>query len=167
MKIKRATDKVAPPTAEAKPKRKIRAKKAEGEGELKKALDVIANLPPPAPHVQRDEGVLMVRRCRYAEGVVLEESADEQRVPTPKFEGEIARTRVSLGITKSLGGFEFARIDVMVEMPCNPNPDDLRETNEFASQQATEFMNRELASIIPPATTTVRQRPDMSALQHG
>lgn len=117
--------------------------------------------------VQRDEGVLMVRRCRYAEGVILEEGADEQRVPTPKFEGEVARTRVALGITKNLGGFEFARIDVMVELPCNPNPADLQETSEFASQMATEFMNRELASVIPPVVERSPQRTDTSALQHG
>lgn len=126
-------------------------------------------LPEPAPMVStvsQDQGVLMVRRCNYSNGLLTAENIDEQRIPTPKFEGEVARTRVSLGITKSLGGFEFARIDIMVEMPCNPNADDLRETNEFASEQATEFLNREIVSLAPidrgPPPVT-----NMSALTHG
>lgn len=121
----------------------------------------------PQGSVQVDEGVLMVRRCHYAEGVTLAERHHEERVPTPKFEGEVARTRVSLGVTKNLGGFEFARIDIMVELPCNPNPTDLQETSEFASQMATEFMNRELATALPPAPAPTQQRTNVSALLHG
>lgn len=116
-------------------------------------------------HVQQDEGVFMARLCRYASGVTVSEDVVEERVPTPKFEGPVARTRVAGGVTKSMGGFEFVRIDVMVEMPCYPNPQDLDETNEFASQKVTEYMTRELASITTaPVPSNEVRRANMSAL---
>ena len=116
-------------------------------------------------HIQQDEGVFMARLSRYASGVAISEDTVEERVPTPKFEGPVARTRVAGGCTKSMGGFEFVRIDVMVEMPCYPNPQDLDETNEFASQKVTEYMTRELASIMTaPAPTAEVRRANMSAL---
>lgn len=99
------------------------------------------------PSLQREEGVIATRLCRYVDGEQTSEVSEEFRILVPRFPGEVARTRVSLGCTRSLGGYEFARIDVMVEMPCNPHPRDLDETNAFASAKATEYMERELASL--------------------
>jgi hypothetical protein len=170
MKQLQGDDGKAAPIPEEKHKKRVVPRKFAGEstGEtLKNALDIIARQPAP-PMTRRDEGVLMVRRSRYAEGVLVSESEDEHRVPTPRFETEVARTRVQFGRTVSLGGFEFARIDVMVEMPCNPNPQDLDETNAFASQKATEYMQREMATIpVAPVPQITHQRTDTSILDNA
>jgi len=159
--------------APAAPKRRrARAKAQEGSPRLKKALETIAALPVSGPSrpVATDEAVLYVRRSRYADGVLVpgSESDEEQRVATPRFDGEVARVRVAHGMTRSLGGFEFARVDVMVELPCQPNPQDIDETSLFASEKASEFLARELGSLEPhPVNPAVIPHANMSALTHA
>lgn len=129
----------------------------------------------PAPKKKQDkmtaqeQGVVTARKTLYKEGVVVDETQIEHRVPVPNFEGPVARTRVSMGVTKSLGGYEFVRLDVSVELPCQPNPDDLRETNEFAAAKVDEFMQRELDAVETPAVVApaIDHRTNVSALIDG
>lgn len=52
-----------------------------------------------------------------------------------------AYVRVSGGITKETGRkFEFIRVDVSIEIPCNPTPEDVEATY----QEATEFVDTKL-----------------------
>lgn len=158
-----------PATANAPKKGKAKGATKSTLAEGIKKLAEHKDQPLQPANVQQDEGVMMARLTRYEEGVVTEENAVERRIPTPKFEGEVARTRVSMGVTKSLGGYEFARLDIMVELPCQPNPQDLEETNLYAARKVDEFMQRELDAILLPALPTVpaESRTNTSALIHG
>lgn len=126
--------------------------------------------PKKAKTAKKEQGVASRRKSRVVDGEVVAEEVSEARIPVGPFDGEVARTRVSMGVTKSLGGFEFARLDISVELPCRP--EDLDDTNLLAAQKADEFMQRELDSILPPDFSSPvepvgPQQTNMSALTHG
>ena len=85
------------------------------------------------------DGTIMMRMSAYGR-----EELRSITVPVPRFDGPTAKVRVSGGVTKSLGNFEFARMDVAVELPCQPNETDLQHTYAYASDKVDEFLRYEL-----------------------
>lgn len=61
------------------------------------------------------QGTIEVERTNY--GI---EHHETERVTIPLFATHPARVAVAGGVTRQLGGMEFARIDVRVELPCLP-----------------------------------------------
>ena len=60
----------------------------------------------------------------------------------------VARVRVSGGITKNMGEFEFIRVDVSVDMPCLPDLDGdfgILATKQFCSTKVDEFVAEEVS----------------------
>lgn len=77
-----------------------------------------------------DQGTIMVRRTAY--GRAPQER--EHRIPVPLFDGPIARVTVGTSITRRLANeFEFMKVEVRIELPCQPNEQDVLETAEYAN----------------------------------
>jgi hypothetical protein len=74
------------------------------------------------------EGTILVRRVAYGA-----EQEEKETVRVPIFHTSPARVRVAGGITKNLGNYESARVDVMIELPCYPEASEVERTYEYAS----------------------------------
>lgn len=73
---------------------------------------------------------------------------EESRVPVDDLQ-EIknpARVRVGGGITKRAGGeFEFVRVDISIEWPCEPNKEAVKKTYKRLSSMVDTMIEDELA----------------------
>lgn len=85
------------------------------------------------------EGFVQVHRTAYG---VEEESREVIRVPL--FHTEPARVRVVAGTTRNLGDYNSARVEVMVEMPCYPEPTEIQRTYEFITGTIDQIFPQEL-----------------------
>jgi len=88
------------------------------------------------------DGSVLVRMTSYGT-----DNLREVKIPVPVIEGPPAKVRVSGGVTRSLGNFEFARIDVAVELPCQPNKDDIDHTYDFASRTVEDYLSYEIGEV--------------------
>lgn len=87
-----------------------------------------------------EEGVIYVRRAAY--GVEQEE---RERIRVPVFRTAPARVRVSGSVTRNLGDYNSARVEVMIEMPCYPVESEVRRVYDWASTLLDEMVPAELA----------------------
>ena len=79
---------------------------------------------------QPDQGTVMVRRTAY--GRAPQER--EHLIPVPLFDGPHARVAVGTSITRRLSSeFEFIKVEVRIELPCQPNQSDIMETADYAN----------------------------------
>lgn len=92
-------------------------------------------------HVEDDEGFLFVSRTAYGK---TEEAQDKIRVDdlVGRLNGmQPARVRLGGGVTRNLGDYNSARVDVMIELPCLP------EMSEVS--RVVDLLSGELDRIIP------------------
>lgn len=87
-----------------------------------------------------DEGMIFVRRAAY--GVETEE---RERIRVPVFRTAPARVRVCGSVTRNLGDFNSARVEVSIEMPCYPEESEVRRVYDWASALLDEMVPAELA----------------------
>lgn len=59
------------------------------------------------------------------------------------------RVSVKLGLTKSLGDFDFAKLDVMVTRPCVPTAEGELEAGREAYQSADSMINEFYPLLVP------------------
>jgi hypothetical protein len=120
-------------TAKTKPTPRVRQRK--------RALDI-----PDKPA----EGFIYVKRVAYNRE---EETQEQIRVPdlvTLLAGGAPAKVRVGAGITKNLGDFNSARVDVVMELPCLPEIGEMRRVAELISAQLDELIPSELEKAMTP-----------------
>lgn len=89
--------------------------------------------------VKMAEGRLWVQRQHRKSGQdVGETEIEEKQLLIDKFVTEPAKVDVSVGLTLSIGSYEFIRIDVGVSLPC------YKEEMAAAHQEAFEYTVAEL-----------------------
>lgn len=74
-----------------------------------------------------------------------EEDFDEV-LEVHQFVTDPARVRISVGVTKSLGDYEFLRVDVSVEIPCYV--EEIDAAYEYAARTASERLEEEVVSYM-------------------
>lgn len=105
----------------------------------KRKIDV-----PPPEVKETEEGFRYIKRTAYGRE---EESNEKIRVPdlaaqlgnTPP-----ARVRIGGGLTRNLGDYNSARVDVMIELPCLPEISECRRVADLISAQLDELIPGEL-----------------------
>jgi hypothetical protein len=90
------------------------------------------------------EGFLSVKRTSYGR----EESHDE-RIRVPDLAGTLkgvqpARVRVGGSVTRNLGDYNSARVEVMMELPCLPEIGEMRRVADLISAQIDDIIPTEL-----------------------
>ena len=80
------------------------------------------------------------------------EQTDYQQEPIdiPLLEGPLARISLKAGTTLRIPGteFEFIRVDVGLELPCQPVIEDIERAYEFGSRMIEDLINREVDAYI-------------------
>jgi hypothetical protein len=94
-------------------------------------------------NMEHIDGTVLVRRSAY--GKEVEEVGT---IKVPAFTTQPARVRVTGSITKNLGDYNSARVEVAVEMPCQPHDEDIRETHTYISNLLDELIPQELEKAI-------------------
>lgn len=82
------------------------------------------------------ESKLFIETQNRKGGKVVSEEFEEKAVDTRVFDEEPAMVEAKIGMTISLGNYEFLRVDAGVTMPCNKER--IRETHEEAFTLAGE-----------------------------
>lgn len=85
------------------------------------------------------EGTILVRRSAYGA-----ETEEREKIRVPIFRTSPARVRVSGSVTRNLGDYNSARVEVSIEMPCYPTEQEVRATFDWASGLLDEMVPAEL-----------------------
>lgn len=85
------------------------------------------------------EAKMRVKRTVYGQ-----ELEREEEIEVPAFHGPVAYVRVAGSVTKNLGDYNSARVEVSVSLPCYPKPEEINQTYRAASLMVDEFVSREL-----------------------
>lgn len=93
--------------------------------------------------IEQIDGSVFARRSAYGK----EEEARTQ-IKIPSFTNPPAKVRVTASVTKNLGDYNSAKVEVSVEMPCQPHDQDIRETHEYISGLLDELVPQELEKAI-------------------
>jgi hypothetical protein len=78
-------------------------------------------------------------------GKEYDSKATEEVVHVHNFDGPVARIRRGYGLTMKLGNYEFARFDVMLELPCHV--EDIDTADEFARQWVEKRCEAEVQEV--------------------
>lgn len=78
-------------------------------------------------------------------GETIEEDA-QVTIKAEVFETDPAYVKASAGLTKSLGNYEFLRVDAGITMPCYPGV--VRETYEAIADEVSELLYNEVDKYI-------------------
>jgi hypothetical protein len=76
-------------------------------------------------------------------GGVEQETTDTIRVPV--FTNHPARVRVSGSVTRNLGDYNSAKVEVSIDMPCLPEATEVNRVYRLVSQMVDDTVRRELA----------------------
>ena len=96
------------------------------------------------------EGFISVQRTAYS---CSEETLEKIQVPdlvAALKGGKPGIVRVGGSVTKNLGDYNSARVEVMLELPCLPEISEMRRVAELLSAQLDEIIPNELAKAITP-----------------
>jgi hypothetical protein len=85
------------------------------------------------------EAKMTVRRMVYGQ-----EAEREEQIEVPAFHGPVAHVRVSGSVTKNLGDYNSARVEVSVSLPCYPTDTEIAATYRRGSEMVDRFVSREL-----------------------
>jgi hypothetical protein len=106
----------------------------------KRAMDLTT----PAPIDESAEGFIFVKRTAYDR---KEETEEKIRVPDLMAKlngGKPAVVRVGGSVTRNLGDFNSARVEVMMELPCLPEISEMRRVADLLSQHLDDLIPQEL-----------------------
>lgn len=73
---------------------------------------------------------------------------DKARKPRRFENGDYSKVYVKLGMTRALGEFEFARIDVAIEEFCEPTPEARKDTFQEITQEVKQHMSKVYKKIL-------------------
>lgn len=96
------------------------------------------------------EGFISIQRTAYSRS---EETLEKILVPDLAAAlkgGKPGIVRVGGSVTKNLGDFNSARVEVTLELPCLPEITEMRRVAELLSTQLDELIPNELAKAITP-----------------
>lgn len=97
--------------------------------------------------LQEAATTIAVRRTAYG---VDSESVDTVNVPV--FATVPARVRVVGSVTRNLGDYNSARVEVMIEVPCYPEESEIHRAYEYASSLVDRYIPQELNKAIGSET---------------
>lgn len=89
------------------------------------------------------EATIMVHRTVYGQEVETKET-----IRVPKFLTTPARVRVCGSVTRNLGNYNSARVEVAIEVPCNPEQSDIEAAYNFASGLIDQYIPAELEKAV-------------------
>ena len=89
--------------------------------------------------VEVPEAKIKVRRTAYGQ-----EHEREEEIEVPAFHGPVGYVRVGGSVTKNLGDYNSARVEVSVSLPTYPTPQEIERTYRFGSQLVDQYVSREL-----------------------
>lgn len=95
------------------------------------------------PAVQHQQGMITVSRTAYGRTAERQES-----IQVEAFLTDPARVRVSGGVTRNLGDYNSARVEVMVELPCYATEVEIRAAYSYASELVDNMVGLELAQAV-------------------
>lgn len=88
-------------------------------------------------------GHIYVQRVAYGQ-----EETEQHSIRVPSFEGiEPARVRVAGGVTKNLGNYESARVDVSIELPCLPVGEEIGRVASLLQDWVNEIIGEKVSTI--------------------
>jgi len=105
------------------------------------------NRPARSLDVEGAEGTVVVSRVAYG---ITTESAERIRVPV--FQTTPARVRVTGSVTRNLGDYNSARVEVSIEMPCYPEQSEVQRTYDYISGLLDTMIPAELAKATGDTT---------------
>lgn len=106
----------------------------------------VAAVPARALELQGAEGTIEVFRSAYGR-----QTESRERIRVPVYGTNVARVGVKGGITRNLGDYNSARVDVSIEVPCYPVEEDIRAAYVFASEMIDELLPLELEKAVTPS----------------
>lgn len=97
--------------------------------------------PPPRRALQLDvpEAKLRVKRTVYGQ-----DTEREEIIEVPAFHGPVAYVRVGGSVTKNLGDYNSAKVEVSISLPCYPTPEEIERTFRTASMTVDSTVTHEL-----------------------
>jgi hypothetical protein len=66
-------------------------------------------------------------------------------VKVPVFHTQPARVRVCGSVTRNLGDYNSARVEVSIEVPCNPEASEIDRAYQWASDKLDTYIPQQLA----------------------
>lgn len=103
------------------------------------------------PQAQGAEGTITVRRALYNMGNLTEVQRDDQeRVRVQLFETDPGFVTVGGGVTRNLGDFNSAKVEVRVSLPCYPEASEVERCYQVASATVDDMIRRELELVGGP-----------------
>lgn len=93
---------------------------------------------------ETEEGFLFIHRTAYGK-----DTQTHEKIKVPDLAAQLggmqpARVRIGGGITRNLGDYNSARVDVMIELPCLPEISECRRVADLISAQLDELIPGEL-----------------------
>jgi hypothetical protein len=85
------------------------------------------------------EGTVLVHSVAYGT-----ENESRETIRVPVFGTTPAKVRVCGSITRNLGDYNSARVEVMVELPCYPVESEIRRAYDYATGLVDELIPAEL-----------------------
>lgn len=100
---------------------------------------------PPAKHVETSRTRTRVeRKGQYDDDYqTVKDTESGERVVVA---GEPARVRMSAGVTKNMGNYESLRVDVSIEMPCDPKAVD--KVAEDTAEKVSQLLDDEVQNYM-------------------
>ena len=92
-----------------------------------------------------EEGYIWRSRTRYESGTQIKEEVEQEQIQVPDFAGvEPARVRLGGGLTKNLGDFNSAKVEVMIELPCLPEQSEIKRVVAMLSEELDRVIPQEM-----------------------
>lgn len=104
--------------------------------------------PARALDVESHEGTVLVKRTVYGET-----TETEQKVRVPIFATQPARVRVLGSVTRNLGNYNSAKVEVMIDLPCYPEATEIDRTYNYISGLLDKYIPQELDKAAESPTT--------------
>lgn len=78
---------------------------------------------------------------------VIEKHDENERILVPDFQGPVGQVTVSGGMTKNLGDFESARIDISFSLPCQPVHEELIRVSDELQTLVSELLAEQVEAL--------------------
>lgn len=99
--------------------------------------------------LETPEATILVSRTAYGN-----EAQEKETIRVPAFHTTPARVRVVGSVTRNLGDYNSARVEVMVEIPCYPEATDIDRAYAYASSLIDRYIPQELDKALGTEVTT-------------
>lgn len=97
--------------------------------------------------VTAEEGYTFKKRTVYGQ-----EEESQERIRVPDLPAAHAKVTVGGSVTKNLGDYNSARVEVIICMPCLPELSEIERVYGIVSQKVDDLIDKELQPLIQPTT---------------